>query len=185
MLSEENRQLCRLFAGVMDYPKETLGEAAGQCVLALERSLPPAAGPMGRFAAFVSRESRGKLEELYTSLFDVTPATTPYLGYHIFGEGPKRSTLLVRLQEAYRTHGFSAGAEMPDHLCVILRFLSVARDTEFVLPLLRECVLPALEKIERSLPDKDDGYAPAVKSLRLFLQQVQRSLVKSGGMAHG
>ena len=92
---------------------------------------------------------------------------------------------MVKLQEAYLAHQFSGGTEIPDHLCVILRFLGVAQDAEFVIPLLRECLLPVLGKVEKSLPGNGYGYAPAVSSLKLFLQQVQRRLMKAGGTTHG
>ena len=154
MLPEESRQLCHLFAKVLDYPGESLAEAATQCALSLEKAVPESAELMGKFAGFV-------------------------------GEGPKRSALMVKLQEAYLAHQFSGGTEIPDHLCVILRFLGVAQDAEFVIPLLRECLLPVLGKVEKSLPGNGYGYAPAVSSLKLFLQQVQRRLMKAGGTTHG
>lgn len=185
MLPEETKQLCLLFAIVLDYPEKSLPEAVTQCVRSLEHSFPESAEPMRRFATFACSQNLGQLEELYIHSFDISPATTPYLGYHLFGEGPKRSAFMVKLQEAYQAHHFSAGMEMPDHLCVLLRFLGVAQDAEFVIPLLQECLLPVLRKMERSLPENGNGYAPAVNSLKLFLQQVQRRLVKAGGMTHG
>lgn len=184
MLTEETKQLCQLFARVLDYPSSSLPGSAAECVKRLEDSFPEMAKPMQAFATFAQSQTPGRLEELYAQTFDITPATTLYVGYHLFGETPKRSAFLAKLQEAYQSHGFSNDTELADHLCVLLRFLSVARDSEFVIPLLQECVLPALEKIEEAFPKNKIGYAPAVSSLRLFLQQVNQQIIKAGGLPH-
>lgn len=184
MLPEETKQLCRLFAEVLDYPGNSLLESATECVRQLDKSFPGTAGPMQSFATFAQSQSQGTLEELYTQTFDTTPATTPYVGYHLFGETPKRNAFMAKLQEAYQSHHFSSGTELADHLCVLLRFFSVAQDPEFVIPLLQECVLPVLEKMEEAFPKNGNGYAPAVSSVRLFLQQVCRRLIKTGGLPH-
>ncbi len=184
MLSEETKHLCRLFAEVLDYPDHSLLESATECAQRLENSFPGIAEPMQSFVTFAQSQSLGTLEELYTQTFDVSPATTLYVGYHLFGETPKRSAFLVKLQEAYQSHHFSGGTELADHLCVLLRFFSVAQDPEFVIPLLQECVLPVLEKMEKAFPKNKNGYAPAISSLRLFLQEVSRRLIKAGDLTH-
>jgi nitrate reductase delta subunit len=182
MLPEETKQLCRLFADVLDYPGPSLLESATECIKQLEHSIPGVAEPMQSFVIFARGQSQGELEELYTQTFDITPATTLNVGYHLFGETPKRSAFMTKLQEAYQCQSLSAGTELPDHLCVLLRFFSVARDPEFTIPLLQECVLPVLEKLEGAFPGKKNGYRPVVSSLRLFLRQVCRELVKAGGL---
>ena len=101
MLPEETKQLCRLFAEVLDYPGNSLLESAMECVRQLDNSFPGTAGRMQSFVTFAQSQSPGMLEELYTQTFDVTPTTTPYVGYHLFGETPKRSAFLVKLQAAY------------------------------------------------------------------------------------
>ena len=181
---EETRQLCRLFADVLDYPGAALVTSAEECATRLKASYNGAAGPMQSFAGFAREQPPGVLEELYTHTFDVTPADTLYIGYHIFGETPKRSVFLVRLQEAYQSHGFSGGTELADHLSVLLRFLSVARDAEFMAPLVHDCILPVLEKMEKSFPKDKQGYGPAVSALRQFLVKVNRTLIKNGGLTH-
>lgn len=185
MLSEETKQLCQLFATVLDYPGDSLRETTAECLRRLEHFVPSSAAQMRSFVNFTQGQRREALEELYTHTFDVSPATTPYLGYHLFGEGPKRSVLMVKLQEAYQAHQFSSGTELADHLCVLLRFLSIAEDAEFALPLLQECILPALEKIEKAFSGDHNGYSAAVSSLRMFLRQVHRELTKAGGMVNG
>ena len=151
MLSQENRQICRLFAEMLDYPGSGLRQAAKSCVIQLEDISPGLTKPVQSFADFVSSQSLESLEELYTQTFDVTPATSLYLGYHLFGETSKRSEFLIKLTEAYEAHSFSSGIELADHLGIMLRFLSVSEDPEFTLPLIEECILPTLEKTEKAL----------------------------------
>ena len=184
MLDRDDKQLCRLFAEIIDYPNDSLPESATECLKQLENSFPKIAGSMQSFVTFAKNQSPGTLEELYTQTFDITPATTLYVGYHLFGETPKRSAFLVKLQEAYQSHHFSGGTELPDHLCVLLRFFSVAQNPEFVTPLLQECALPVLEKMEKVFPKNNNGYVSAISSLRAFLQQICQRLIKAGGFPH-
>lgn len=184
MFPENTRQTCRLFAEVLDYPDEATPETVSRCIRELEEACPESVKPMRSFLEFVQARTPGSLAELYTQTFDIVPARTLYIGHHIFGENPKRSTFLVRLQEAYQSHQFSAGSELPDHLCVMLRFLSVAEDREFVDPLLQECLLPVLHNLEKGFKkDKDkNGYGSPLSSLRLFLRRLSGSLDKTGGV---
>ncbi len=183
MIPEESKQLCRLFAEVLDYPGDSLSESANECLRQLGGSFPDIAGQMRPFVTFVESQSRGALEELYSETFDLVPASTLYIGYHLFGETPKRSSFLVRLEESYQSYGFYSGTELADHLCVLLRFLGVAQDADFVVPLLDESILPVLDKMVGDLQKSKNGYSPAVGSLRLFLRQLSRRLTKVGGLA--
>ena len=137
---------------------------------------------MQSFAAFTRGRTRGAMEELYTETFDVTPAATLHAGYHLFGDSPKRSAFLVRLREEYESHGMDVSPEQADHLSVILRFLSIARDREFAVPLLRECVLPMVQKLDRFLSKGDAGYGAAVGTLRRFLGRADEKLTKGEGV---
>lgn len=182
MLSQENRLLCQLFANMIDYPGSGLRQAAKNCAIQLENSSPGITEPVQSFADFVNSQSLESLEELYTQTFDVTPVTSLYLGYHLFGETPKRSEFLIKLTEAYETHSFSPGIELADHLGVILRFLSVSEDPEFTLPLLEECILPTLEKTEKELKKNENQYAMVIGPLLKFLHQVTQKLSRAGGV---
>ena len=182
MLSQENKQLCQTFADIIDYPNRALPQTTRNCVLQLENSFPGITAPVQSFADFVDSQSLESLEELYTQTFDVTPATSLYLGYHLFGETPKRSVFLIELTEAYKTHSFSSGIELADHLGIILRFLSVSQDPEFTIPLIEECILPTLEKTEKELKKNKNPYALVIGALLAFLRQVTHKLAKTGGV---
>ena len=118
-------RLYLLFAVALDYPGPALAEDARACRGLLAQFNSEAAGRMEEFGAFLSQTHLGQVQEVYTNAFDLQPVCYPYVGYQLFGESYKRGAFLVKLQEEYRARGFSAGKELPDHLPVMLRFLSV------------------------------------------------------------
>lgn len=181
MLNQQERQICECFAEALDYPHTGLPPVARNCALHLQDSFPNIAKPVQAFAGFVNSQSLDSLEELYTQTFDITPVTSLYLGYHLFGETPKRSVFLIELTEAYKAHSFSSGIELADHLGVILRFLSVSEDDEFTLPLIEEGILPTLEKTEKELKKNNNPYAQVIGPLLAFLRQTTHQLARTGG----
>ncbi|MBU6445012.1 MAG: nitrate reductase molybdenum cofactor assembly chaperone [Alphaproteobacteria bacterium] len=75
------------------------------------------------------------LQERYVALFDRSRALSLNLFEHVHGESRDRGGAMVSLLETYRAGGFEpASWELPDHLPVLLEFLSTrpeqeARDT--------------------------------------------------------
>ena len=181
MLSQESRELCEMFADVLDYPDTGLPRTAHNCALHLRDSFPGLAKPMQAFADFVNSQSLETLEELYTQTFDITPATSLYLGYQLFGETPKRSEFLIRLSDAYKGCSLSTGIELADHLGVMLRFLSVSKDLDFSIPLIEECILPTLGKTAKELKKNKSEYALVIEPLTDFLRQISQRLARTGG----
>lgn len=182
MLSQEHKEICQLFAGILDYPTGSLAEMSAICSRRLGASFPSAAADMQAFADFASSQTQDALEESYIQTFDMTSTTTLYLGYHLFGETPKRSAFLLSLEDGYRADGFSSAPELPDHLGVMLRFLGVATDPEFCRPLIDECILPTLGRIEEALKKDKNAYQHVIGALRAFMQQVSRKMVRAGGL---
>ena len=181
MLSQNDRHVCRLFADVLDYPGKDLARISDQCSVELAGAYPAIAGPLRSFADYVRSQSLESMEELYTQTFDITPATSLYMGFHLFGETPKRSEFLVRLTEAYQACSFSTGTELADHLGIMLRFLSVSQEPDFALPLLKECMMPTLAMTEKELKKIDNPYSLVLESLHGFLNIQSRNLSKAGG----
>jgi nitrate reductase delta subunit len=184
MLSQEDRLICGLFAKMLDYPDAGSRNTARECVRHLQKSHAGIAKEVQTFSDFVIDQSMESLEELYTQTFDLTPTTSLYFGYHLFGETPKRSEFLVQLTEAYKANSFSHGIELADHLGVMLRFLSVANDAEFGLPLIEECILPTLVKTEKELEKTKNPYCLVISPLQKFLREITGQLTKAGGAAN-
>jgi len=66
------------------------------------------------------------LEEQFVLLFDRSRTLSLNLFEHVHGESRDRGAAMVSLIETYREHGYDpATSELPDHLPVLLEFLSM------------------------------------------------------------
>ena len=97
-------------------------------------------------------------------LFDRSRTLSLNLFEHIHGESRDRGGAMVDLLETYRAGGFDlAGTELPDHLPVLLEFLST-QPLEQAVATLADAghILVALaERLRR----RDSGYAPVLSAL--------------------
>jgi len=197
---ELQRELLLLLAALLQYPRLDVRETTRRCValmlmvgageprpavetLAGQPSvLAEASTPedrdgmaptslMSQFAAFVESTSLGHLEEIYTATFDLNPVCCPYVGYHLFGNDPKRADLMVKLQQGYREAGIDVGSELPDHLSLLLRYLAHIDDPELGGELAGMLIGPALEKMASSL-DGANPYALVVRSAERVVRHV-------------
>ena len=173
-MSETRPQIYHLLSTLLDYPNPGLLESARKCTALLAEESPAAAAEVERFLALTEKTEAGRLEEIYTGTFDINPTCTIYAGYQLFGESYKRGEFLARLREKYRERDFFEGNELADHLAVVLRFLGRLDPEE---PLAREltedCLLPALEKMNRSFPSAETGnpYALVLKAAASIIEQ--------------
>lgn len=143
-----HRQIYARMGQLLDYPDEQLSVHARECQQLLAGHLPNAEAEMETFLEFVESESLGRMEELYTATFDVTPTCYIFAGYILLGESFKRGEFLVRLGEKYRQHDFSPGDELADHVAVIFRFLATLDESEMLrAELIRDCLLPVMRKM--------------------------------------
>lgn len=142
------RQLYQCFARMLEYPSGGTLQAAltAQGLLADEN--PEDAALLKEFYEYAKTLSPGRLEEVYTGTFDLDAACHPYVGYHLFGETYKRSAFMVELKERYKAQGFeSPENELPDHLSILLRFLSFTEDHALADDLVRDALLPVLDRM--------------------------------------
>jgi nitrate reductase molybdenum cofactor assembly chaperone NarJ/NarW len=165
------KEICRLFACLLEYPTSALGAQAGQCGEVLSAAGSPATPAMVRFCGCVEQVPLARMEELYTRTFDLQAVCSPYVGYHLFGDSYQRGLFMARLNEGYRIRGFSAGSELPDHVAIVLRFLEAGAEDEFSETLLREGLLPALDKMSGAFDSPGDNpYREVICALLLALQ---------------
>lgn len=184
-------RLYLLFSDLLDYPTPALSQKASKCTQLLSVVSPPAADVLLGFQGWVGQESPGRVEEIFTSTFDLQGTCCPYVGHYLFGDNYQRSRFMACLSEGYHNKGFSYGNELPDHVAVILRFLALGSDDEFSQVLLEEGFLPSVEKMVQSFAgDSQNPYGQVLRSLNLLLQagnlHMEGSLVTSetGGLAN-
>jgi nitrate reductase delta subunit len=149
-------EVLNLLADALDYPRPDLPARAAALADLLRTEDPDAAGAVADFERQIARQPLAQLEELYTKTFDMNPGCPLYVGYHLYGDTYKRGEMMSELQGAYRRHDLATAVELPDHLCQILRWLARAGDDPAHLPLLREHVLPAVQKVAQNF-GRDSG----------------------------
>ncbi len=154
-----------LFADILGYPGPLTGERIAELltlVAAVDRT---AARDLERFRESVAETAQTELEELYTRTFDMHPLCCPYVGHQLFGEEFRRGMFMALLREHYRLCGFDAGNELPDHLCVILRFLEGREPGEVERELVSDCLVPSLGKMVASLGATENPYLQPLRAL--------------------
>jgi nitrate reductase delta subunit len=104
------------------------------------------------------------LQERYVLLFDRSRTLSLNLFEHIHGESRDRGGAMVDLLETYRAGGFDlVGSELPDHLPVLLEFLSTqdASQARAILADAGHIILALSERLTR----RESVYAPVLAAL--------------------
>ena len=168
-------QIYQLFADLLEYPSPILKEQVRESYDLIVSNYPQVSEPMQVFLNFVESTSRSRLEEIYTSTFDLNPTCYPYAGYQLFGEGYKRGEFLAKLKKKYREHSFTSSNELADHLTVLLRFLTTL-DAEEILAqeLIEDCLVPALQKMNEGFKN-DNPYARILEALLVISQGIPQT----------
>lgn len=171
-----NQQIYLRFADLLDYPGPDLLSQACTCADLLALDYPAAADQIRDFVKDAEGIPLGRLEEIYTGTFDVSPACYIFAGYILFGESFHRGKFLVRLQEEYRKRGFSAGNELADHLAVMFRFSSMLDPNQLLAQqLVSDCFIPVLTKMNASFKSENGNPNPYRQVLRAILIVLERT----------
>lgn len=184
-----NASLLREFSALLSYPDHQVRELAAGCALSLDSVDPLAATAFARFEDYLAEHDLANLEELFAATFELQAHCQPYVGYQLCGENQARTLLLMKLQELYLARGFSCGSELPDHLGVMLRYLAHADDPAGRLEIIRDALLPALDKMLAGFDNPDHPYRQLLTALRICLQNTVEpalpDLERQKEMSHG
>lgn len=162
----------------MDRTLKALSLALGYPTPELQRAMPEIAAVLAadsRLTAAARRALRPlmqalaqediyALQETYVALFDRTRTLSLNLFEHVHGESRARGGAMVSLLETYRAGGFEpVTAELPDHLPVLLEFLSLRPAAEA-----REILADAahiLKALQTRLERRESPWAAAFAAL--------------------
>lgn len=173
MVKDSTASLFDSFAALLEYPSSNFGEHAQECLELMRTIHPEAADMVEKFVHAVEQNSLQRMQELFTTTFDMQPVCYPYIGFHLYGESYKRGAFMAQLNEAYHGIGYSAGHELPDNLSVILRFVgfdSENRYSEFSQALISDGILPSLEKMLKVFGEASENpYFAILSALQLFV----------------
>ena len=106
------------------------------------------------YSRFVDRVPAADREERFTRVFDINPACSLEIGWHLYGEDYKRGAFLVEMRQMLSAVGIEETSELPDHLIHALRALE--RLGEPKAQLFSTCYIqPALAKMLEGYQDAD------------------------------
>ncbi len=131
-MTENDRVQCKLLAFLLDYPAPSwnaeltdLHEVVETVVDRQRREL------LQSFLTYAEMTPLVKLQETYTTAFDLDPATSLHLTYHLLGDSEDRGKALARLLWLYHREGYDAAlGELPDYLPMILEFLALCPEPD-------------------------------------------------------
>ncbi len=158
----------KAFSAILSYPTRELQAAMPEIagvILSDRRLTTSGRGCLRTLLDHLAEADIYTLQETYVGLFDRSRTLSLNLFEHVHGESRDRGGAMVDLVETYRAAGFDPDtAELPDHLPVLLEFLSMRPEAEA-----REILGDTghiLTALETRLVRRESLYAPAFAALR-------------------
>ena len=143
-------------ADALAYPGTDHTVAIEECRVAIAATSADAAALVARFAEITRHKTLLELQELYTGTFDLDPARTLDLSWHVFGEGYERGAFLAAIRQDLRAAGVRETTELPDHVTHVLRL--IGRLTEPRTGELTAFAASALNRVREALHDSGNPY---------------------------
>ncbi|MBN9406368.1 MAG: nitrate reductase molybdenum cofactor assembly chaperone [Burkholderiales bacterium] len=157
----------RALAALLAYPDEEQREALPEVAQALDAERRLDARRRSELLALVDELARGDLLDTqahYVELFDRGRATSLNLFEHVHGDGGQRGPAMLELMQRYQRVGLQLrSAELPDHLPVVLEYLSCCEPAEAP-RLLGECA-HVLRALGEALAQRGSRYAAVPAAL--------------------
>jgi nitrate reductase delta subunit len=157
----------RALAALLIYPEEDFGGRVADAIAAIRRESPQSGDVLAQAQAAAESLSNDELQELYTRSFDLDPACTLEIGWHLYGEDYRRGEFLVKMRQQMRLNQIEESIELPDHLTHVLQLLDTMEPEE-AREFAGECLLPAMDKMSASwkkIPAPFDGVLEALFAL--------------------
>jgi nitrate reductase delta subunit len=145
-------------AGLLGYPDRDYAGRVEACARAAGEAVPEGARLVEEFRRGIDSLATEELQELFTRTFDLDPACSAELGWHLFGEQYERGLFLVKMRRLMRELGLPESTELPDHLTHVLAVLGrmeAGAAAEFAWA----CVIPALARMRAELERRQSSFA--------------------------
>jgi nitrate reductase molybdenum cofactor assembly chaperone NarJ/NarW len=174
----------RAFAAVFEYPDLDVSGRLDECTSELTVALPAGAELLRKFQEAHREMGTSRLQEIYTTTFDMQPDCALNLSYHLFGEDQRRGIFLAKLKELYELASVDTGTELPDHLCLMLRYVATDAGMATKPDLIADCLHPAVSKVARGV-DVSNPYRCVLDALLLWLENERGNVATSDETAAG
>ena len=157
----------RTLAALLGYPDDTMQAQLPQMreVLHAERALTSTRlAELDRLIATLERRDSLDNEAEYVSLFDSGRATSLHLFEHVHGDSRDRGPAMIDLAQTYEKAGLYLGeGELPDHLPVVLEFVSTQPRREAQAFLMEMAHI--FNAVYATLQKRDSAYASVLGAL--------------------
>jgi nitrate reductase delta subunit len=170
------QELCQQFAALLSYPDECVAAQTKTCLKLMRVANSEGVSSLETFLHFVETNSSCRIEEAFTGTFDLQSLCHPYVGYQLCGESQQRTIFMLKLREIYQNFAFTPGNELPDHMTEVLRFLGFITDQSCRLEIIRDGLLPAIDKITQGIECDKHPYMALLNALERFLQETVRDV---------
>lgn len=175
-----------LFAKVLDYPTAETFSQMRALISEISARRSEAADLLWKFHSTCDGMTAGELQELYTSTFDMRPDCTTNLGHHLFGDDVRRNLFMAQLKERMEARRITIGAELPDHLSLVLELVAAQDSTDETQTLIADCLVPCITRMLQTFDPSgsDNPYAQALRALLLLLKKDAEDEIAAIGAAH-
>jgi nitrate reductase molybdenum cofactor assembly chaperone NarJ/NarW len=163
-------RLYRVFSDIVDYPRPNLLRSVNECIALLPSVERKGVRLMKGFRQFVKRTPLPEMEEVYSHTFDLQLTPYPSVAQYLIPDEEGRGLFLAGLKEHYQSYDFAGGNDAPDHLSVMLRFLSHYKNGEAE-ELISECIVPALKKMMAGIHDRQSPYRAVLEALLILFEE--------------
>ncbi len=165
------KNIYSLLANILEYPAPGIAGQAEACNVALKSVNGKAQGHFETFSKYCLTVPISRLEELYTDTFDLQALCCPYVGFHLFGEDRARGMFMVRLKQHYGAGNLQVNGELPDHISVMLRYLSDRERSSENMDLISYCLIPAVKKMISLFKGGANPYRGVLEATLVVLEQ--------------
>ncbi len=171
----EERVILKTLSLCLQYPDEQTRGALEESA-SIIREL-PADGPRNdllKALEWLVQSSLMALQAEYCGTFDLKRATSLGLTYHRWGDGKERGHALAGLNRLYHEAGYVVtAAELPDHLPLVLEFLSLCPDDAF--DAVVQPYAAVIDNLAQRLRDEGSRYAGLLESVSaLFMRHAAK-----------
>jgi nitrate reductase molybdenum cofactor assembly chaperone NarJ/NarW len=179
-MTDEKRTLLKLLSLCLAYPDAEALEALPEMEAAAAGLGDPLARErLSHFITLVKAQPLLTLQEHYTAVFDMNPAVSLNLTWHLMGDREDRGRALAELLDVYRQAGFEPDVEeLPDFLPLMLEFMAASSPAETHALILR--CLAAVPALAGRLKDSGSLYAVPLELLSSAVPETADFPLSSG-----
>jgi len=123
------------------------------------------------------------MQKRYVETFDLNPACSLDVGWHLFGDAPERGAFLSTLRDELARAGVDERGELPDHLPALLRL--IPREEDAAASALAGRIAPAVVRLRDVLLAEGNPFADVLSTVAHMLDRRITSETDVSSLQHG